>query len=306
MTPFLDSGPLVWWDDRTNTAMTRCLTCPRRGFPHTVDRPLPHRCDQCADLAAHHPARALYTACIATDQGPRHVQADDAAILFDPRSGRHGFAVTDGVGDEWEAATAAHLTAWSAAAAATTAGAAGALHTARAIWTEYYDVAPPGQEGNTVAVVAAPIHDTHGGGYDIAWCGDARAYAYHAGALTQLTTDHTRAQQMREEGMPAEWIGPRQENTILASIGRGAIDSTRVLAPVSRLLLCTDGVHRALPQTAITRALRVFTDPAAAAQRLVRAARRAGSTDNATALVIAHHVDRSSAQPPAQTRKEDQ
>ncbi|MFI6129475.1 PP2C family protein-serine/threonine phosphatase [Micromonospora sp. NPDC051141] len=104
--------------------------------------------------------------------------------------------------------------------------------------------------------------------------------------LTQQTIDHTEAQHMRDTGMPAEWIGPRAENTVRASIGRGAIASIRVMGPVGRLLLCSDGVHRHLSPDTMSRILRAHKDPRRAATRLVRVARRAGSTDNATALVI--------------------
>ncbi|SRR6266545_1166787 len=285
--PTIDREPRTWWDERwPEQTMTRCIACGFEPFFYVAERECPHLCLTCADAASRHPAWLAHTAGLAQDQGPRQVQADAAASYRDPTTGRQAFAVADGIGDDYDPADGAHLTVWAAAAAATTASAPGGLHIARECWHRRYDPAPPGQKGNAVAVVAVPVDADHGGGYDIAWCGDARAYAYTDGDLTQLTTDHTEAELMRAKGMPAEWIGPRAENTVTASIGYGVIASVRALAPVGRLLLCTDGVYRKLTPAAIARALRTFTDPHEATRRLVRAARRRGSTDNATALVI--------------------
>ncbi|MEU7611119.1 hypothetical protein [Micromonospora sp. NPDC049204] len=282
----IDRDPYIRWDDTWQKNMTRCIACGLEWFFHIPERRWPHLCVDCADAAGRHPDNLLHSAAIAYDQGPRQVHADAAAVYRDPSTGRQGFCVTDGIGDDYEPATAAYTAAWSAAAAAATGGAAAGLHTARTIWHRHYDHAPAGQEGNALAVVAAPIDTANGGGFDIAWCGDARAYAYEAATLTQITTDHTEAQHMRDTGMPAQWIGPRAENTVRASVGRGDIASVRILDPVGRLLLCSDGVHRQLSPDAMTRILRVHESPRNAATRLIRAARQAGSTDNATALVI--------------------
>src|SRR6266545_4220624 len=237
--PTIDREPRTWWDERwPEQTMTRCIACGFEPFFYVAERECPHLCLTCADAASRHPAWLAHTAGLAQDQGPRQVQADAAASYRDPTTGRQAFAVADGIGDDYDPADGAHLTVWAAAAAATTASAPGGLHIARECWHRRYDPAPPGQKGNAVAVVAVPVDADHGGGYDIAWCGDARAYAYTDGDLTQLTTDHT------------------------------------------------DGVYRKLTPAAIARALRTFTDPHEATRRLVRAARRRGSTDNATALVI--------------------
>ena len=285
MDTTIDRDPYIRWDDIWQKSMTRCIACGFEWFFYVPERRWPHLCVDCATTATRHPDASLHAGAIAFDQGPRRVHADAAAVYRDPSTGRQAFCVTDGIGDDYEPATAAYVSAWSAAAAAATGGAVAGLHTARTIWHRHYDHAPAGQEGNAV-VVAAPIDTANGGGFDIAWCGDARAYTYETATLTQITTDHTEAQHMRDTSMPAEWIGPRAENTIRASIRRGDIASIRILGPVGRLLLCSDGVHRHLPPATMSRILRAHKDPRHAATRLVRVARRAGSTDNATALVI--------------------
>jgi len=282
MAATIDREPRIWWTEEQGN-QTRCIACGRQPFPYEPRRACPHHCATCAAAAL---PPAPYTAGFAADKGPRRVHADAAAVYRDPATGRQAFAVADGVGDEYDAEEAARLAVWAATAAATAAGAAGGLHQARDIWDRRYADAPPGQAGHAVVVLAVPFDAAHGGGWDLAWCGDARAYEYQDGTLTQLTTDHTEAERMRARGIPAEWIGPQSENRVTATIGYGEIASVRTLAPTGRLLLCSDGVYGKLSAATIARGLRIFTDPRAAARRLVRAARRQGSTDNATALVI--------------------
>ncbi|WP_235926030.1 PP2C family protein-serine/threonine phosphatase, partial [Actinokineospora pegani] len=132
--------------------------------------------------------------------------------------------------------------------------------------------------GDCVLVVAVP----EGDGYDIAWVGDARAWAWTATGLRQLTTDHTVAQHFRDRGTPTT---PRMEHIVTTSVRtarRGQVGTARVAEP-TMLVLTSDGVHKSLGESVMTRLLRYSTAPAAA---LVEAATAAGSTDNATALVV--------------------
>ena len=111
------------------------------------------------------------------------------------------------------------------------------------------------------------------------------AAASFAAYAQPVNTGAFRTIELRAGGTPPELIGPYFEHVVTASFGTGDIDSTRTL-DTGRLLLCSDGVYGRLSAAAIGRALRIFTDPQTAARRLVRAAQRCGSTDNATALVI--------------------
>ena len=72
---------------------------------------------------------------------------------------------------------------------------------------------------------------------------------------------------------------------MLVGTRRTSIPQARTLQAGDRLLLCTDGVHGSLPEDELQEALN-NEDCLAAAQALVGAARKQGSTDNATALVI--------------------
>ncbi|MFI6129476.1 hypothetical protein [Micromonospora sp. NPDC051141] len=169
----IDHDPYIRWIGIWQRNTTRCIACGFEWFFHIPERRWPHLCVDCAHAADRHPEDLVHSAGTAHDQGPRRVHADAAAVYRDPSTGRQAFCVTDGIGDDYEPATAAYTAAWSAAAAAATGGAAAGLHAARTIWHRHYDHAPAGQEGNAVAVVAAPIDTANGGGFDIAWCGDA-------------------------------------------------------------------------------------------------------------------------------------
>lgn len=287
----IDVEPRIWWEEDGLT--TRCVACGFERFPLVKERPNPHLCPPCTDLVEQLQPGS-HASGHTQDQGPRHWHADAAASFRHPDTGRQAWAVADGIGDDYEPGKGAHLTVWAAAAAAVHIGAAGALYAAREVWHREYGDWPPGQEGNAVAVVAVAFDDAHGGGYDIAWCGDARAYTFQDGILTQHTTDHTVAERMRAKGLPEEWIGPADHHAVTSSVAKGDIASIRTTGP-ARLLLCSDGVYNALPPETITRGLRVFTDPSHAARRLVDAARRAGSTDNATALVVSPCSNRETA-----------
>jgi protein phosphatase len=144
--------------------------------------------------------------------------------------------------------------------------------------------------------VATPRADDCGGGWDIVWCGDVRAYVRSPdGQLLQWTVDHTDGQVLRERATTdtERELASQFDHVVtthLATVTRTSLGSVNVPGPHDhgghgRLLLTTDGVHKALPPSSIARAASLFRDPQVCAQRLVTAAIRAGSRDNATALV---------------------
>lgn len=197
----------------------------------------------------------------ASARGRRTTNADAVAY-------RDGVvALADGVGDAPDAALAA-LTAVSAAVEVpSSAGPAAALLAAQANI----------DGGDCVLVVAQP----YAGGYHLAWVGDARAYAWDGQVLRQLTHDHTLAQYFRDRGQP---VTRRMEHLVTASVRTATPDEfgLAVSGPV-QLLLTTDGVHKTLTHQGMSAIMRHAPNPAEA---LVRAATRAGTTDNATAVVL--------------------
>lgn len=111
----------------------------------------------------------------------------------------------------------------------------------------------------------------------VAHVGDSRIYRLSGGRLRCLTRDHTH----RHPGL---------DHVLLRAIGLEEnlhIDHEVIgLEAFDRFLICTDGVHGALSPAEIAQHLAQRTAAEEAAKRLVAAALAAGSTDNASALVI--------------------
>lgn len=132
----------------------------------------------------------------------------------------------------------------------------------------------------------------------VAHVGDSRAYLLRAGALHQLTRDHTMAQSLAAVGV----IGPEQVAThrlrhvLLKALG----DPDRLVDPDVHehtlddedcLLLCSDGLTEMVDETTIATIL-TTSDPAARiCERLVDEALRAGGKDNVTTVFARYRFD---------------
>ena len=122
--------------------------------------------------------------------------------------------------------------------------------------------------------------------------GDSRAYLLRAGDLRQLTDDHTLVARMvqlrrdlrgRGRGPPA----PQRAHARARHRSRVAVDEFDVaLTDGDRLLLCSDGLTGMVTEEQIVAILSAAPDPQDAANRLVRAANRAGGIDNITVVVL--------------------
>ncbi|MFF4248981.1 PP2C family protein-serine/threonine phosphatase [Streptomyces sp. NPDC001822] len=224
----------------------------------------------------------------ATDQGPRRVMAD-AATYRNRGNGHRAWAVADGIGDDYEPAYAAQLAAATAAQVTTTGGAFRGIATARGVLQDEYEGAPRGQSGDCVMVTAVPFPDHAGGGFDIAWVGDCRAYSVRGGTLHQETEDHTQgAAMLRSETAWTREIAPGYDHVVTRSVLRDSeIASVRVDGPVERLLLCTDGASKVLPAEVVAAILTGTNSASRAARALVAAARaRPGARDNIAVTVL--------------------
>jgi serine/threonine protein phosphatase PrpC len=107
--------------------------------------------------------------------------------------------------------------------------------------------------------------------------GDSRAWHLRAETLTLLTDDHV---SLTPSGVPM----------LLRALGlepRLRLDMRRQpLEDQDRLLLTSDGVHGVLSHRAISKLLAARQSPQADADAIVAAAIAAGSSDNATAVII--------------------
>jgi serine/threonine protein phosphatase PrpC len=122
--------------------------------------------------------------------------------------------------------------------------------------------------------------------------GDSRAYVFRGGVAQRLTTDHSRVGRMVAEGVITEAEGRSHPDRHLIdnALGFDAMSVELVDAQLGQsdaVLLCTDGVHSVLSASAILATASKTKDPSEAAHAVCRAALKAGSDDNVTAVVWA-------------------
>jgi protein phosphatase len=122
--------------------------------------------------------------------------------------------------------------------------------------------------------------------------GDSRAYLLRGGDLRQLTEDHTLVARMVRSGeiTAAEADVHPHRSVLTRALGTEpdvVVDEFDVaLTDGDRLLLCSDGLTGMVTEEQIVAILSAAPDPQDAADRLVRAANRAGGVDNITVVVI--------------------
>jgi protein phosphatase/serine/threonine-protein phosphatase Stp1 len=135
-----------------------------------------------------------------------------------------------------------------------------------------------------VVLLASPAR------FDCLWAGDSRLYLLRQGRLRRITRDHSLVEQLVAEGRitaAAAAVHPHA-NIITRAVGTDApeleLDQAGApLLPGDRLLLCSDGLTRAVEEAAIAALLGTeATDPA---RLLLNAALARGAADNVTALV---------------------
>jgi protein phosphatase len=122
--------------------------------------------------------------------------------------------------------------------------------------------------------------------------GDSRCYIYRKSRLEQVTTDHTLAQTLVDEGAlrKKEADRHRLSNVLWNAIG-GNADSVRPDVYKARLehgdamLLCTDGLTKHVNDLEIMRILETGPSAEKAANALIDLANEAGGQDNITVVV---------------------
>lgn len=147
-----------------------------------------------------------------------------------------------------------------------------------------------GSERMGSTVVALRLDGQHA---RLHWVGDSRAYLWRDGALKQITKDHSFVEELIDAGAiaPHEAEAHPNRNVLTRAVGirdtaEIKVDGTSVkLQSGDCLLLCTDGLHGYLPQSAIIDCLKAGGDADARVRRLIeRTLQDTEAGDNITAV----------------------
>lgn len=143
--------------------------------------------------------------------------------------------------------------------------------------------------GCTLTFMLFDIDRAH---YAIGHIGDSRAYRVEGDSLSQLTRDHTLAQESVDEGrLPPDAVRHHPFGHILTRVVgmEGAVEAdyvTGVVRDADRFFLCTDGVIRVLDEPVIADILDKSASLEAGSQRIVEEANDRGGPDNSTVVVL--------------------
>jgi serine/threonine protein phosphatase PrpC len=129
-----------------------------------------------------------------------------------------------------------------------------------------------------------------GGHYACLWAGDSRGYLLRGGVLVPITHDHSLVQELVDAGViaPEDADAHPQGNVITRAVGAEMDDfvldlATARIEPGDRFLLCSDGLHKCVPEAEIAGLL----TEASPAEALLAAALRLRASDNVTAVAVA-------------------
>ena len=162
----------------------------------------------------------------------------------------------------------------------------------RSVWQESQDQSELHGMGTTLTAMALV------GGADgrdmiaLANVGDSRAYVFSEGRITQVTADHSLAEErMRQGEMTEEEAAVHPQRHILT---RALGVSPDVEADMwelqlragDRIVLCSDGLSNELSLEELGQVLAAEPDPGDAARRLVEEANARGGSDNITVVVV--------------------
>ena len=144
--------------------------------------------------------------------------------------------------------------------------------------------------GMGTTVVAALLHKDV---LAIAHVGDSRLYLIRHGTIHALTTDHSWVAEQVLKGVMTEEEAERspRRNIVTRALGvESRVDVELTEVPVRGgdiLLLCSDGLTRAVRPNDILHILSESEDLPTIAERLITMANDAGGHDNTTVLVVA-------------------
>jgi len=221
----------------------------------------------------------------ATDRGHRRAVNEDALLAVPPV-----FLVADGMGGHRAGDTA------SAIVVDEFSGPPGAQVVTSEWIVEAFDRADgrirSGWGGGTTVAGIALVHQRARTYWLVFNIGDSRVYRYAAGALSQVTVDHSVVQELLDQGQitSAQLRGHPDRHVITRAVGLS--DQVRPdfwLLPLEtgeRLMLCSDGLTTEVEERDITAVVAESPDAQSTADALVQLALDRGGRDNVTAVVV--------------------
>jgi PPM family protein phosphatase len=147
----------------------------------------------------------------------------------------------------------------------------------------------PGYRGMGTTVTAVGVLENY---LFLAQVGDSRAYLVRGGEARQLTRDQSLVQQLVDSGQLTEEEAERsvQANMILQALGTNpSVEVDLSYQEVRRgdlLVVCSDGLTRAVRRDEIAVAANRTPDPACLCGELVELANERGGPDNVTVLAL--------------------
>lgn len=136
------------------------------------------------------------------------------------------------------------------------------------------------------------VHFSHDAAY-VGHVGDSRLYSYKAGALHQITEDHSLlTEYIKSKRLsPEEIEGFAYKNVILRALGMKdtvVVDTKRADPSDGEIfLLCSDGLSGMVPDPQMCELLRKHeANLEDACRALIDAANKAGGTDNVTCILV--------------------
>ena len=122
----------------------------------------------------------------------------------------------------------------------------------------------------------------------VAHIGDSRVYLFRAGALKQISEDHSLVMEHVRKGLLTKEQAEASplQNILTRALGAQKTPAVDVyefeLQPGDRVLLCTDGLFKAVKEPSIAALLRAQPDDAKACRELVDVGNANGGPDNIT------------------------
>ncbi|HEV2130846.1 MAG TPA: protein phosphatase 2C domain-containing protein [Longimicrobiaceae bacterium] len=214
----------------------------------------------------------------------------DAALERTLPDGRELLAVADGMGGH-RAGEIASARALEALSRRMETG-AGLIEAVRAANADVHSDASRSAElqGMGTTLVAL-LHDSSG--YEIANVGDSRAYRIDEAGIRQLTRDHSfTAEAMRAGTMSSQEAATSPwRNALTRALGTEAEVEIDLFGPFPAepphvVLLCSDGLYKAVPEALIREYVLATEDLDTAVHSLAALAFRNGSDDNITAAAL--------------------